>query len=291
MRNFYKFTFFILYSICVKAQVVTPTIVVPSNTVCAGSNLALSAAPLNSATLSINSYSWSVSPTASVTLLSDKISQSFSVNVANSGRYVVTLKWEIVPTGTNAPVTTFSASKTIIVEKYAKASFNATMSNEGFPSQLILTNYSSNFIKNYWVFDHDFNSKDSTTNTAKSYNAGGSYNVMLVAIGNNNCNDTSRYDFRISDSSSVVLPTIFTPNNDDVNDTYKPLTRGIYKLNAKIYDRYGVIICSWDRINGFWDGHTTSGLECAAGEYFVIVEATGFDGQLFKLKKAFTLIR
>lgn len=291
MAKVYKFIFIILLSFSAAAQNTTPTITVPESTVCVDASLTFSSLPINSTSLSVLSYSWSVFPATSVTILSDLISPVFSAQFSASGRYTVKLMWNLTPIDTIEPVTTFTTSKTIVVNKYAKASFNASLTNEGFPNQLSLTNYSSNSINHYWIFDNDFTTKDSSETLTKGYASSGTFSVMLISIGSGGCNDTAQYDFRISDSSSVVLPNIFTPNYDDANDTYKPITRGIAQLNVKIYDRYGVILTSWTRLNGFWDGHTTSGLECSVGQYFVIVEATGFDGKKFKLKKTITLLR
>ena len=62
-------------------------------------------------------------------------------------------------------------------------------------------------------------------------------------------------------------------------------------MNVSVFNRYGTIIINRDRVNGFWDGHTTSGERCEAGVYFVILEATGFDGKSYKLKQSLTLVR
>jgi gliding motility-associated-like protein len=172
----------------------------------------------------------------------------------------------------------------------AKASFNASFSNNGYPADLLLTNYSSNSVKTYWQFN-DVALPDSATNTVKRYTQSGSYKVSLVAFGNKGCNDTSDYMFRISDSSSVVLPNIFSPNGDDANDVYRPITTGISLLNAWVYNRDGLLVSSWDKVRGGWDGHTTAGEECDAGTYFIILEAIGFDSKDYKLKSTITLVR
>jgi hypothetical protein len=66
---------------------------------------------------------------------------------------------------------------------------------------------------------------------------------------------------------------------------------GISSLKARVLNRDGQLVCSWDKVNGFWDGHSTSGEDCSEGEYFIVVEATGFDGQTYKLKRVITLAR
>jgi gliding motility-associated-like protein len=178
----------------------------------------------------------------------------------------------------------------ISVVRTPKASFSAYFEDAGYPSKLVLTNYSTNSLINYWKFN-DVNNVDSTVNTARYFTTPGNYTVTLTARGSKGCSDVSSYAFDIPKYSSVTLPNIFTPNNDDVNEVYRPILVGISQLKARILDRWGSIICSWDKVNGSWDGYTTSGEHCDEGVYFIVVEALGFDGQSYKLKGTITLAR
>jgi gliding motility-associated-like protein len=280
MRNLYTLFFISVFSICAKAQgVPTATIVQASTIHCTDVSSTFSASTANNP----SSYSWAIAPVRGLVAYSDLNSPTLSVTFSNTTTYTVFL------TVSNNAGTTVSYT-TVTVNRSAKASFNATFADAGFPNELALTNYSGHSLKNYWIFN-DSAIPDSSVNTVKSYTASGSYMVKLVAIGSKGCNDTSAYAFRISDSSSVVLPNVFSPNGDDVNDAYRPITRGIRVLNAWVYNRYGIIITSWDKVRGAWDGHTTSGEECSAGEYVIIVEALGFDNKEYKLKSTITLVR
>jgi hypothetical protein len=62
-------------------------------------------------------------------------------------------------------------------------------------------------------------------------------------------------------------------------------------MKVNVYTRFGNFVYGWDTVNGFWDGHTTSGMACENGTYFYVIEATGFDGKSYKLKSFLTLIR
>lgn len=279
MRRLYTLSFIILLSVCIRAQVPTATIVPLSGQSCTDRPLTFSVSASNSPT----SYKWSVAPVRGLVSFSDLNSPTLSVTFSNTSTYSVFVAVSN-SAGTSATYTTVSISRS------AKASFNATFNDVGFPNELVLTNYSSHSLKNYWSFS-DAAVPDSAFNTSKNYTTGGSYTVTLLAVGNKGCNDVSTYAFRISDSSSVVLPNVFTPNGDDINDVYRPITRGVRTLNAWVYNRYGILVTSWDKVRGAWDGHTTSGEECAAGEYVVIVEAVGFDGKEYKLKSSITLAR
>ncbi len=279
MKNLTIFVFLILFALFTKAQTPTATIVVPSATLCTSKNLTFTCVTSNTPT----TYSWSVTPSKSVTILPDNISSTVTFSFFNAGTYTVSLN-------VSNSFSNSSTAQTILVTKSAKASFNASLSTIGFPNQLNLTNYSSNALAYNWLYS-DIAAIDNATNTVKSYSTSGSYSVTLISFGNLGCNDTSRYAFRLSDTSSIFLPNVFTPNNDSVNDIFKPVARGIKDLHVWIYNRYGIIIYDWDKPQGFWDGYTTSGEPCQAGIYFCVAEALGFDGKAYKLKGNITLIK
>lgn len=97
--------------------------------------------------------------------------------------------------------------------------------------------------------------------------------------------------FNTNDSiSNIVLPNVFTPNGDSINDVYKPFIDEITELHASIYNRWGNLIYEFDRVRGFWDGHTTSGEPCTDGTYFCVLTATGIDGKKYKERMAFQLM-
>ena len=279
MRNFYKFTFILFISLCAKAQVPTATILSSSSVFCTGGNHFFAA---KTGTATGLTYTWSLPANRGAAFVSNANDSGMVCTFSTPG--ILTLSVTIAQ-GTVASVST----KTIVITRSAQASFNASLNNTGYPAELSLTNYSSNSIKNYWIFSST--EKDSSNYFVKTYNTSGSYTVTQVAVGKNGCNDMSTYTFRISDSSGVILPNIFSPNGDGINDVFKPITRGISSMKGWVYNRYGNLITSWDRPNGFWDGYTTSGMECRVGEYFVIIEASGFDGKSYKLKSTITLVK
>lgn len=67
-----------------------------------------------------------------------------------------------------------------------------------------------------------------------------------------------------------VIPTVFTPNNDSINDILKfNLCNNVLKFT--IYNRWGNLMFESDKSNPFWDGRTTSGEQCADGNYFYVI--------------------
>ncbi len=280
MNRFLQTVFLSFICISTFAQVPTATIVSPSTTLCSGTSLTFTTQTSNAPT----GFSWSISPSKSVTILPDLSSSSITFTFPAGGSYVISL---MASNATGTSVTT----STVFVTRSANATFNASLTGVGFPNQLVLTNYSTGSISNQWLFNDDPSVNTTSLNAVKDYTVSGSYSVTLIAYGNSGCNDTASYALRIADSSGVTLPTVFSPNGDGINEIFKPIAKGISSMNVWIYNRYGTIIIKWDRVNGSWDGHTTSGERCEAGVYFVIVEASGFDGKSYKLKHSLTLVR
>ena len=278
LTRFHKTLALLLTGFYLHAQIPTATITLPSGTLCTGHTYSFSSTTSNTPT----SFNWTVFPSLSVTSSPDLLTQNITLNFGRSGVYSLSIQ---LANGTGSTITT----STISVSQNALAAFNASLNTSGFPSQLVLTNYSSNHISSQWLYSDAVS--DFSVNTFKNYTASGNYTVTLIAYGANACNDTSRYSFRIADSSGITLPNIFTPNNDSVNDIFKPIARGIVKMEAYIYNRYGTPIHHWDKPQGYWDGRTSSGEPCQSGVYFCILEATGFDGKTFKMKTQFTLLR
>lgn len=84
--------------------------------------------------------------------------------------------------------------------------------------------------------------------------------------------------------SNLILPNVFTPNYDSINDVFRPITDEIVEMEFTIYNRYGNLIFETKRVRGFWDGRTTAGEACPDGVYFCVLTATGVDGKTYKEK-------
>lgn len=228
-------------------------------------------------------YTWSIIPNNSSTKLSNINAPNITITSSVITTFTLVLE---VERGDFSALT----SSVITISDYPKASFNASFNQIGFPNQLNLTNYSTNNISNLWIYS-DTPKVDSSFNAVKNYTTSGNYTVTLISIAKQGCSDTASYSFFIPDSSNVILPNVFSPNNDNINDIYKPITKGISSLSAKIFNRNAVLINAWEGDGGFWDGYTNSGEPCASGEYFIILNATGFDGKTYKLQSHITLLR
>jgi gliding motility-associated-like protein len=89
---------------------------------------------------------------------------------------------------------------------------------------------------------------------------------------------------------SVFLPEAFTPNNDRVNDVYTVKGRFIASLEMVIYDRWGAILFTSDRLENGWDG-TLNGQPAATGAYVCLVRVTDQTGRRTTHRGGVLLIR
>jgi gliding motility-associated-like protein len=92
-----------------------------------------------------------------------------------------------------------------------------------------------------------------------------------------------------------IIPNVFTPNNDSINDVWRfSLGKGNVLKGLNIYNRWGNEIAVTSRasvtqIN--WDGRTTSGEETPSGVYFFVLQYTDANGDEHKKNGYISLIR
>ncbi len=84
----------------------------------------------------------------------------------------------------------------------------------------------------------------------------------------------------------VIIPNIFTPNNDGRNDTYKPQLPATSAYEIKIFNRWGSLIFESSDRDKPWDGKDISD-----GVYFVHLKATYTTGEKLDVKLPVTVVR
>ncbi len=80
-----------------------------------------------------------------------------------------------------------------------------------------------------------------------------------------------KIDLHIVLTKDIVIPNIFTPNGDGINDRYIPQYVLTDNYVTRIYDRYGTQVFSSSDQNETWDGKY-HGNDCAEGVYYCVIE-------------------
>jgi gliding motility-associated-like protein len=118
---------------------------------------------------------------------------------------------------------------------------------------------------------------------------------LIVDDGVKGCRDTMCSLIEtITTPDLLIVPNVFTPNGDGINDVLMITAKGLETLNAQIYNRWGEKLYEWNTLSGGWDGFTVSGMPAPAGTYFIILVASGADKKktiLPPVKQSFTLLR
>jgi hypothetical protein len=70
----------------------------------------------------------------------------------------------------------------------------------------------------------------------------GIYNVTLTSFNDAGCSISVNKTIVIGTASSVAFPTVFSPNNDGINDFFNPTYRGLTEFTMYIYDELGNLI-------------------------------------------------
>ncbi len=89
----------------------------------------------------------------------------------------------------------------------------------------------------------------------------------------------------------LVVPTAFTPNNDTLNDTFRPVTKGLKNIHLDIYDTWGSMIYSESgEILRGWDGKIKDS-NAENGNYYCKVSGETFYGTIVNENHPFVLIK
>ncbi|MBF2709757.1 PKD-like domain-containing protein [Flavobacterium soyangense] len=105
------------------------------------------------------------------------------------------------------------------------------------------------------------------------------------------CVYVQKITFIIGKGYVLVVPTAFTPNNDSLNDTFRPVTKGLKKVRLDIYDTWGSMIYSesGDVLRG-WDGKIKDS-NSENGNYYCKVSGETFYGTIVNENHPFVLIK
>ena len=93
-----------------------------------------------------------------------------------------------------------------------------------------------------------------------------------------------------------IIPNVFTPNNDSINDVWRfSLGKGNVLKDIAIFNRWGNLIYqkpnNLPQTTVLWHGRTTSGEETPNGVYFYVLQYTDANGDEHKKNGYITLIK
>jgi gliding motility-associated-like protein len=146
----------------------------------------------------------------------------------------------------------------------------------------------SDYINISWDFgDGNFSNEE---NPVHSYSAPGAYTVIQTVTFPGDCVHTKVITLLIEKGYKLIMPTAFTPNEDGLNDRFRPVFVGLDSMELNIYDTWGSLIYSetGDNVQG-WDGKVKGEL-VENGNYYFTFTAKTFFGTTVRESGPLTLI-
>lgn len=140
--------------------------------------------------------------------------------------------------------------------------------------------YIENFISNPSLITQEHNYSDT-----------GHYNIKAFAFNKNTCYSEANVLVNHSDSFFCFIPNVFSPNRDNLNESFKPILSYCKSYELTIFDRWGEIVFETSYVLGknsqnFWNGDGFS-----SDTYLYILNAKDGDNNRHVYKGTVMLIK
>lgn len=158
------------------------------------------------------------------------------------------------------------------------------------PGTVGFVNLSGNGIGNWnWNFGDGNFSND--FNPANTYNSTGWYYITLTGTDVLGCEGFALDSVEIIDRPIAIIPNVFSPNGDDVNDHFEFLElRGFVDIEVIVYNRWGNKVKELTAVPGnnrIW----SPGSSAEEGTYFYTFKGKAINGEEIELAGHVTLLR
>ncbi|WP_317896751.1 gliding motility-associated C-terminal domain-containing protein [Aurantibacillus circumpalustris] len=122
-----------------------------------------------------------------------------------------------------------------------------------------------NLTKWNWFF---YNNQNNSTNQNVSFlfENEGVYAVAHLVQNEWGCADSLVQEIKVFPDIAIFVPNAFTPNGDERNPSFKPVTRGILSYRLQVFSRWGQLIYDGNEKDPGWDG-TFGEADCQEGVY------------------------
>ena len=124
----------------------------------------------------------------------------------------------------------------------------------------------------WWNFGDPSDTTTSTlANPYHTYSDSGTFCINLRVTNDYQCFDDTTHCLRVNPEFAFYIPNAFTPNNNGLNDHFSGVGINIKEFEMLIFDRWGNLIFSTDKLEEQWDGKANGGQEIAQEDVYVYV--------------------
>ncbi len=133
------------------------------------------------------------------------------------------------------------------------------------------------------IWDFKDGAKSRAQQTSHTFNQPGEYSVELTLKNENGTEQKVTKNISVAATSKInLIPNIFTPNNDGINDSFKVRYENMEVFKLYIYDKSGTLIFESNDERESWNGKTKFNTEAKADSYIYIIKAKGNDGKKYE---------
>jgi len=218
-------------------------------------------------------YSWNTIPIQTSSLIQDLSEGNYAVSITDNNNCLYT-----------------SPQFSLVALTQIHASF-ITTPEEGFTPLIVQFNFTGSGT-NSFVWDFGDGNTSVLQNPSNIYTTSDTFHILLTVNSNspNFCTDTAMFALFVDKPSDIIIPNVFTPNGDGVNDYFFARSINIKIFEMIIYNRWGSEIFRTNSLIDKWDG-TVHGSPSAEGPYYYLLKAKGTDNKEFQLHGSITLLR
>jgi len=180
----------------------------------------------------------------------------------------------------------------ITVLPIPQAEFRANTTNVTMATPIV---YFTNYTEGGFFYDWDFDdgTASQAANPSHTFSLPGNYHVTMHTTSLYGCTDSTGVDIYVSNELAVYAPTAFTPNHDELNETFKVIVDGVdsESYTLVVYNRWGETVFFTDDYDIEWDGRYEDEDECPEGIYVWVLTFIDLYGNEHTQTGNVTLIR
>lgn len=190
----------------------------------------------------------------------------------------------VLLTAFNSLGCTHQATETVTVNPTPVAGFSFSPANPRQEDIVVFTDQSSGAGTWFWNLPNGIRN----TQLVPGWKATdtGTWTVTQIAGNSFGCYDTFTRVIRVGVGYFLHVPTGFTPNDDGLNDVWKPELRGVQAYELLIFNRWGQLVFRTDKPDQGWNGDGAPG-----GNYAFMLSFTNVYGEKVSEKGTFILLR
>jgi len=152
----------------------------------------------------------------------------------------------------------------------AQVTIHADVTSGCYPLKVSFTLQPANALDTITSVSWDFgNGKTSVILSPEvTYDSTGIFTISCLINGTTTITSTDL--IRVA-QECLIVPNVFSPNEDNINDIFEVKTDGINVYTFSVYTRSGTLIYKTESPSIQWDGRSFSGHKMRNGIYFYII--------------------